>query len=271
MSWNPDGSCLALPNASKAQQPVSFLQLKCDKLVCVKIAAIVARDEWHDVCADLFGHSSPITVARFSPVQYGYGPQVNNGKTAAMSVVAVGSQDATVSIWTSCTDRPLVVMRDCFGGAVSDMSWSNEGGLLVACSHDGSLLVIEFDHYDLGLQGSPADVIQQDATNVVSPFVQDLSDALISLDTQRQSSLRLKVHEDLRCESVHLSHSVAGRASSSYEDDVPQRHSSRNRVVRNPDAGQNHIPRVDISYGEASPWSSEFQRVKWAPELGVEL
>ena len=36
-----------------------------------KIAVIVPRDDWHDVCADLFGHSSPITVVRFSPVVYG--------------------------------------------------------------------------------------------------------------------------------------------------------------------------------------------------------
>lgn len=33
------------------------------------------------------------------------------------SVVALGSQDATVSIWKSSTDRPLLVLHDCFDGA----------------------------------------------------------------------------------------------------------------------------------------------------------
>mmetsp|Transcript_10165 Transcript_10165/g.30783 ORF Transcript_10165/g.30783 Transcript_10165/m.30783 type:complete len:621 (-) Transcript_10165:1580-3442(-) len=134
LSWSPDGSFLGLPNAIKAQQ---------------HIAAIVATDAWEDVCADLFGHCSPITVVRFSPVLHA--SRVDNSpRSHCVSVVAVGSQDATISVWASCAQRPALVMRDCFNGAVSDISWSDDGDVMVVCSHDGSVLILDFDGTEIG-------------------------------------------------------------------------------------------------------------------------
>ena len=70
------------------------------------------------------------------------------------SIVAIGGKDAVISVWTCGADRPLVVFRDSFTNAVSDLSWSrvrvdgdsSSGSLmLLGSSHDGSVCAFVFD------------------------------------------------------------------------------------------------------------------------------
>ena len=77
--------------------------------------------------ADLVGHRHPVTVVRFSPVLF----HGEDDEDQPRSVVAIGGQDATVSVWTSARAKPLVVFRDCFGGRGPDLAWSRNGSLLV--------------------------------------------------------------------------------------------------------------------------------------------
>ena len=138
LSWAPDGRSLGVPNARKALQAT---------------ACVLARGKWESV-ADLVGHRHPVTVVRFSPVLF----HGEDDEDQPRSVVAIGGQDATVSVWTSARAKPLVVFRDCFGGAVSDLAWSRNGSLLCASSHDGSTCTFEFDvERDLGKRLSSSD------------------------------------------------------------------------------------------------------------------
>ncbi|KAH8087688.1 hypothetical protein JL720_7008 [Aureococcus anophagefferens] len=127
LSWAPDGASLGVPNAAKSMQ------------AC---AAVVARGSWDGV-ADLVGHKHPVTVVKFCPALFV--DDDTGGRAPPRSVVAIGGQDATISVWTSPKARPVVVFRDCFSGAVSDLAWSRDGSLLVAASHDGSTCAFRFD------------------------------------------------------------------------------------------------------------------------------
>jgi len=102
LSWSPDGLTLGVPNAIKSRQ---------------QVAAIIARNRWQTVEADLVGHKHPVTVVRFCPLMF-KSEQNRNDQTDVFSVVALGTQDAAVSVWTSLVHRPLLVVHDCFGGAV---------------------------------------------------------------------------------------------------------------------------------------------------------
>jgi protein HIRA/HIR1 len=138
LSWAPDGRSLGVPNARKALQAT---------------ACVLGRGKWETV-ADLVGHRHPVTVVRFSPVLF----HGEDEEDQPRSVVAIGGQDATVSVWTSGNAKPLAVFRDCFGGAVSDLAWSRDGSLLCASSHDGSTCTFEFEvDKDLGRRLSAAD------------------------------------------------------------------------------------------------------------------
>mmetsp|Transcript_8527 Transcript_8527/g.26623 ORF Transcript_8527/g.26623 Transcript_8527/m.26623 type:complete len:308 (-) Transcript_8527:2639-3562(-) len=53
LSWSPDGLTLGVPNAIKSRQ---------------QVAAIIARNRWQTVEADLVGHKHPVTVVRFCPL-----------------------------------------------------------------------------------------------------------------------------------------------------------------------------------------------------------
>ena len=140
VSWAPDGNSLGLPNAAKSLQ---------------ETAAIVSRGTWATL-ADLVGHKHPVTVVKFCPALFeddlaepggvNNSPKGGGGNgRGPRTVVAIGGQDATISVWTSACERPVVVFRDCFNGAVSDLSWSKDGALLVASSHDGSTCAFAFD------------------------------------------------------------------------------------------------------------------------------
>ena len=77
--------------------------------------AQAARGEWGSASADLVGHRQPVTVVRFSPALFAPEPSAEPSAGAddkaaqPRTVVAVGSQDATVSVWTNTSDRPLVL------------------------------------------------------------------------------------------------------------------------------------------------------------------
>jgi len=105
LSWSPDGAALGLPNAAKAQQ---------------QIAAVVSRNAWDAAAADLVGHKQPVTVVKFAPVLFRAAATIQCPEPQPHSVVAIGSQDATVSIWTDAAARPLLVLRDCCAGAVKN-------------------------------------------------------------------------------------------------------------------------------------------------------
>ncbi len=76
------------------------------------------------------------------------------------SVVAVGGQDGTVSVWLTGAARPLAVLHAAFQHPVADVAWVPSGVALLACSTDGSVLLLAFDPAELGAPLTPAELEQ---------------------------------------------------------------------------------------------------------------
>lgn len=126
-SWTPDGAHLLAANAMNGP---------------VFVASIVDRYTWASDMA-LVGHENAVTVVACSPRLF-EGPN----KTS-ISVLALGSQDQSVSVWMTGLARPLLVAKDLFERHVMDLAWSADGYTLYACSSDGSVAALSFDADDL--------------------------------------------------------------------------------------------------------------------------
>jgi protein HIRA/HIR1 len=60
------------------------------------------------------------------------------------SVVALGADDRSISIWRTIDARPLVVAKEAFDRQIMDLSWANDGKSVWACSSDGTIAVLDF-------------------------------------------------------------------------------------------------------------------------------
>ena len=144
----------------------------------VFVAAIVERDTWNS-SVSLVGHENTIQVASYNPrlfrrnqnvplpsvsptkrstTNFNDSPSkrsllngsVDGDEDAAeeaanvFSVVALGADDRSISIWRTTDARPLVVAKEAFDRQILDLSWSADGRSLWACSADGSIAVLDF-------------------------------------------------------------------------------------------------------------------------------
>jgi len=60
-------------------------------------------------------------------------------------VLALGSNDFSISIWRNILHKPIVVLKEVFGRNLMDLCWSQDGLHLYGCSEDGTICAIEFD------------------------------------------------------------------------------------------------------------------------------
>ncbi|KAK1348038.1 hypothetical protein CWI37_0899p0020 [Hamiltosporidium tvaerminnensis] len=65
-------------------------------------------------------------------------------------VVAVASQDKSISLWNSLNEKPFVLLKNVSHQPVLDMCWSSDGNVLYFVSYDGYLRRIEFKENELG-------------------------------------------------------------------------------------------------------------------------
>lgn len=70
---------------------------------------------------------------------------------------AIGGEDATVSIWLAHLARPLAVIKNCFNAPVTDLSWSTNQSLLLACGLDGTICCFQFEDDEIGAPISDAE------------------------------------------------------------------------------------------------------------------
>ena len=124
-SWSPDGAHILASNAMDGK---------------VFVTKVIERNSWSTDIA-LVGHENSVAVAAFSPKLFQAGPAGNSNYA---SLMALGSLDQSVSIWLTGLSKPILVARDVFERQVMDLSWSNDGLTLYACSADGNVAAFDF-------------------------------------------------------------------------------------------------------------------------------
>ena len=122
-AWSPDGANLLTANAMNGP---------------VFVSTAIKRLAW-SFDTSLVGHENAVVVVAFSPRLF----RGVNGQEVS-TVVALGSQDQSVSVWITGLPRPVLVARDVFERHVMDLSWSADGYTLYACSSDGSIALFTF-------------------------------------------------------------------------------------------------------------------------------
>lgn len=130
-------------------------------------APVLERGEW-SATFDFLGHNAPITVVKFNHSMFrkhfSNGQEVKSPSTGwangtskstgkehqPYNVIAIGSQDRTITVWTTASARPLFVAKHFFTQSVVDLSWSSDGYALFASSLDGSVATFHFEMKELG-------------------------------------------------------------------------------------------------------------------------
>ncbi|KAL5200796.1 hypothetical protein ABZP36_035150 [Zizania latifolia] len=138
-------------------------------------APVLERGEW-SATFDFLGHNAPVVVVKFNHSMFrkhlSTGQDVKaapagwaNGASKASTkehqpynVIAIGSQDRTITVWTTASARPLFVAKHFFTQSVVDLSWSPDGYSLFACSLDGSVATFHFEAKELGYRVSDAEL-----------------------------------------------------------------------------------------------------------------
>uniref|UniRef100_A0A0D9XGY2 Protein HIRA n=1 Tax=Leersia perrieri TaxID=77586 RepID=A0A0D9XGY2_9ORYZ len=122
-------------------------------------APVLERGEW-SATFDFLGHNAPVVVVKFNHSMFrkhlSTGQDIKaapagwaNGSSKASSkehqpynVIAIGSQDRTITVWTTASARPL----------------SPDGYSLFACSLDGSVATFHFEAKELGYRLSDVEL-----------------------------------------------------------------------------------------------------------------
>ncbi|CAL4958672.1 unnamed protein product [Urochloa decumbens] len=138
-------------------------------------APVLERGEW-SATFDFLGHNAPVVVVKFNnstfrknfsnsqdtkaaPVGWANGASKTSTKEQQpYNVIAIGSQDRTITVWTTASARPLFVAKHFFSQSVVDLSWSPDGYSLFACSLDGSVASFHFEAKELGYRLSDSEM-----------------------------------------------------------------------------------------------------------------
>ena len=169
-TWSPDGTLLVASNCGTTQS--SHLISAC----------AFQRDVWsRDAC--FVGHASSVECSRFSPCMYSYEKSTTDSDTESPScfgLLALGSQDGSVSIWSSLVCKPLLVIWGVFCHAVLDVCWSICGSKLYGCSFDGSVLQVQLTFPPNLIKLSNQDLVQLNS-NKESTLNRQLPQSLLEL------------------------------------------------------------------------------------------
>ncbi|KAJ7636980.1 histone transcription regulator 1 [Roridomyces roridus] len=135
LSWSPDGAHITASNATNNK---GF----------VFIASVITRNTWTSEIS-LVGHENTVEVASYNPHIFLRNTQLPVLTSNICSVVALGADDRSISIWQTKSARPLIVAKEVFERQIMDLNWSWDGLTLYAVSSDGTLAVFNFDPDEL--------------------------------------------------------------------------------------------------------------------------
>ena len=101
---------------------------------------MLERGEW-SATFDFLGHYAPVVVVKFNnsmfrknfsngqdtkalPAGWANGASKTSTKEQQpYNIIAIGSQDRTITVWTTASARPLFVAKHFFSQSVVDLSW----------------------------------------------------------------------------------------------------------------------------------------------------
>ncbi|KAJ6708116.1 MEMBER OF THE HIR1 FAMILY OF WD-REPEAT PROTEINS [Salix viminalis] len=194
-------------------------------------APVLERGEWA-ATFDFLGHNAPIIVVKFNhsmfrrnfanaqevkAAQVGWtngASKIGGKESQPYNVIAIGSQDRTITVWTTASPRPLFVAKHFFTQSVVDLSWSPDGYSLFACSLDGSVATLHFDAKELGhrlsdteldefkrsrygdVRGRQANLVESAAQLLLEASAKETTNKKVALDIQR-SQIPVKPSVDL--------------------------------------------------------------------------
>ena len=141
-SWSPDGLQVVAPGATNGGLPC-----------CVLLS--IGRTTGG---LSFMGHATPTEVACFAPSLFG-------GK----ALIAIGSQDGTLSLWVEDQPKPVLVLEGLFEHSLLDLSW--HGSKLFSVSYDGGIAVLDLGSRWLG----PTSSVQAQALKP-EPIVHNLKE-----------------------------------------------------------------------------------------------
>jgi len=134
-SWAPDGAFVVACNAFS-------------EAAGAHLAPLVARGGAWAAGHQLVGHTGAVVASRCAPVQFRAGTE--GDKAPPATLVALGAQDGRVSIWSTASARPAVVVARLFTQSVVDLAWTPDGHALLAVSTDGGLACLQFERGEVG-------------------------------------------------------------------------------------------------------------------------
>ena len=134
LCWSPDGQFLVSAHAMNNLGSV---------------AQIIERQDW-TANRDFVGHRKAIACVRFNSNIMCLPSKQKSNKTHKLCCLAIGSRDRSLSVWLTSRKRPILVLHDLFDNSVLDLSWSQNGYQLMACSWDGTVAFIQFTDKEIG-------------------------------------------------------------------------------------------------------------------------
>lgn len=220
-------------------------------------APVLERGEW-SATFDFLGHNAPIIVVKFNQLMFKRNsPSSKEVKSASTgqsngaaktegkelqpyNIIAIGSQDRTITVWTTSSPRPLFVAKHFFSQSVVDLTWSPDGYSLFACSLDGTVATFHFEEREFGQRLSDSelddlkknrygDVRGRQANLAESPAQLLLEAASIKLTSTKKSNPEVPQNPNPLKSSSHPE--VATKASDPKLDDGNQNKGPSGDVV----------------------------------------
>ncbi|KAM0674755.1 hypothetical protein GVAV_001945 [Gurleya vavrai] len=81
-----------------------------------------------------------------------------------LMVIAVGSQDRSVSLWSSKNPKPFLLIKNIFNQPILDMFWDEK--TLFVCSYDGFIKKLIFNDLELGLDSENFELFSEEKVQI---------------------------------------------------------------------------------------------------------
>ena len=183
MSWTCDGAALVVCRGEmKRKSPSSKLSLNgapssssssTRPSPISHVSVVLNRMKNFSAQCVFGGHSDRTTVSAFCPLLFTSSRRsVGREKRSVeemsagggrnkeqmgniFGIVAIGSMDNCLSIWSTRSSSPLLVLTEIWTQSILDLSWSSDGKILLVASHDGSIVAMDFGQEFSLFEGVP--------------------------------------------------------------------------------------------------------------------